>query len=187
MGDSENNAFMDKLADALGEFEESASERAQHVLFAHHIFRALVFRDPIRFFVLAEIGKCVEALKALWEKVGEDLVTSGLSKEIISDNGLAVEVLLIQGRPAFLVQFPPPQGPVEAYFAAVVMTQPPRRRWALWHSAPRIRFFTLEHGFNVPYEHTTLGEWTRGGSPPKLWGRASSTQRGVRQGYFRIA
>lgn len=160
--------------DSDAEYDDSAEAReaetggrAHHVFFAHHIFRELTFEDPLPLFAVAATGKGADFVKDVWRKVGEQLLESGASTNALPDNDLTVEATNIAGHPAVLIHLPPPKGPPEAYFVAVVLTEQPRRRWLFWRTPPRISFVTLEHGVSIFAEddpHTVLGEWKQDGT-----------------------
>ena len=85
----------------------------------------------------------------------------------LPDDDLTVEVTAMAGHPAILINLPPPKGPPEAYFVAIVMTKPPRRHWLFWQSPPSIRYVTLELGvsfFSKDATHTVFCEWKGTGS-----------------------
>ena len=57
---SDDTDLGSRLDDAMDDLEEHAGERAQHVFFAHHILRSLVFAEPVRFLL-----NCIFAQKPL--------------------------------------------------------------------------------------------------------------------------
>lgn len=153
--------------------------RPHHVFFAHHIFREWVFKNPLLVFAVAVAGKGDDLVKDIWRKVGEQLLKSGTGAKALPCDDLTVEVTPIAGCPTVLIHLPPPKGPPEAYFVAIVMTKRPRRRWLLWHSPPSIRYVTLERGVSLFAEdgvHTVLCEWKQDGSHAN-YGRGPSPSR----------
>lgn len=143
--------------------------RLHHYIFAHQALRSLIFARPLELFALLGLEhKGLAILQTIWKKVGEELQAHGGTP--LPDQGLSAEIARSDGRPILLVQLPPPSGTTEAYFVAVIMTAPPRKRWLRSPNPPEIRYFTLERGADLSHmfpgfeAHNVLGEWTKDGS-----------------------
>jgi len=168
----------DSRKDSIEAMFEEMGSRPHHMFFAHHIFRGMVFENPALPFAAVAAGKGDDLVRDVWRKVGEQ-ISDGASGRALPDKGLTVEAVDIVGCPAVLLHLPPPKGPPEAYFVAIVMTQQPRRRWLFRRSPLRIRYITLEYGVSLLVEeetHTVLCEWDEGGTHLN-YGRGPSPDR----------
>jgi len=132
--------------------------RGHHYYFVHRLLPELFYRDPRRFITAVERGGS-DFLRALWDKVGEEVRRSGSSR--VPAIGLDCEIRTLEdGTTIVLIILPTPKGVTEAYFAAAVYRSGTRRALLL-RGKGIARFITLEYGIKLPagIPRAVLCEW----------------------------
>jgi hypothetical protein len=131
---------------------ETGGPRRHHYDFAHRALPSIMLNPDVDLAQLASVPDRLNgALRATWQRVGDQLGES----DRIPDDGLAVELRLVDGVDALLVTLPPALNQAEAIFVLIMPLEPATER----------RLFTLESGWDVVNRrtYTVLGSWTDAG------------------------
>jgi hypothetical protein len=142
-------------------FGDQPGPRPHHYAFAHDHLPGILWHDPrMLLFALFEASELFrdDQLRIRWQVVGErfDLV------ERLGGEGLCCSRHTLANEfQAAVITLPPAQRPSEAHMVAIVYRPPQRRLW-FWKTAPVLRYFTLELGFDPKTKEwlTLLCEWT---------------------------
>jgi hypothetical protein len=133
-----------------------------HYMFAHHALRQVGMRDPL---FLLQVLPSPNGGRFLADLLGQVAQHAGVEPDFTADQ-VSFRGFRVAGRPAAVLQLPPPQEVGEAWFVALVVDVDLSQEPAADAPPPPARFFTLEHGthFSTNEPRTVLCEWTAAGA-----------------------
>jgi len=133
--------------------------RTHHYEFAHRVLPRLMFDNPGALLSLAEAGEAGEALRDMWQELGEQLAPD----DRVAPDGLEVHGWNLGDHLAVVVTLPPPRRSAEAYFVAATVRElrqdhPGARSRQPDIGDPKVRVFTLEHHNLLEWASGRVGE-----------------------------